>query len=564
MSDVENTANKHVDEITLLLYVERQLDREAAQEVSLHTQTCARCLTLLRALDRESRLLTRSMLEQDEPLPTRLAEFHAQVKRSMQWLWGVVFGLTGLGAYALYTDYIELWEQNMEQAGFGGTNLLSLLVFQGALWKGWQSMLTLFELVALASVAGLGLFAVRKYLRRGTSLAVVFASVGLMLMASTPISATEFRKAESVQVKKDEVIKSDLFAMGNHIKVEGTVDGDLYSFGEQVEIPGHVMGDVICFCQSLRLSGQVDGNIRGASNNITITGNVDRSITYFSELFTLDSNGKIGHNLTSFSKSLTLDGKLDRDLLAFFETASISGPIGGEMRGKGDSLNISSSASIGGKAYFEGNKPAYVSAEAKLASPLEYKKLEHKSRMERGGGYYVWEIIWASAYLLFGLVLLSILPQFSKDAAANVERVGPSFGLGVLVGFAVPIAAAIACVTVVGLFVGVSALFLWYASLYFAQIIVGAAVGQWIFGKTKETWPFIGRMAVGLVLLRICMAIPTIGVWIKYGVVVIWGIGAISLTIYRRLQPVMAPNIPSAPMGPTSTALPPNTTVGGI
>jgi anti-sigma factor RsiW len=93
----------HVDEMTLLLYVERQLDREAAQGVSLHTQTCTRCLTLLRALDRESRLLTRSMLEQDEPLPARLAEFHEKVKRNMQWIWGVVFGLAVLGVYALYT-----------------------------------------------------------------------------------------------------------------------------------------------------------------------------------------------------------------------------------------------------------------------------------------------------------------------------------------------------------------------------------------------------------------------------------------------------------------------------
>ena len=70
-----NARKTIVDEMTLLLYAERQLDREAAQEVSLHTQTCTRCLTLLRALDRESRLLTRSMLEQDEPLPARLAEF---------------------------------------------------------------------------------------------------------------------------------------------------------------------------------------------------------------------------------------------------------------------------------------------------------------------------------------------------------------------------------------------------------------------------------------------------------------------------------------------------------
>ncbi len=564
MSDTGNATNKHLDEMTLLLYVERQLDRQSAQEVSLHTQTCVKCLTLLRALDRESRLLTRSLLEQDEPLPARLAEFQAKVRRSMEWLWGLVFGLAALGVYALYSGYIEPWQQQLDQAGFGGTNLLSLLVFQGAFWKGWQSMFTLVEFIAIASVAGFGLLAFRKYIRRGTALAVLFASMGLVLIAATPASPAEFRKAQSIEVRKDEVIKSDLFSFGNHIKVDGTVDGDLYSFGEHVEVAGHITGDIICFCQSLRVSGQVDGNLRGFANNITITGNIDRSVTSFTELFALDSSGTIGRSLTSFSKSLTIDGKLQRDLLAFFGEGSINGTIGGGMHVKGDSLTISDGASIGGKAFFEGKNPAEVASGAKLSSPLEYKKLEHKSESARGTGFYVWRIIWATAYVLFGLVFLSLLPRFSKDAAKNVEdNVGASFGLGVLVAFAVPIAAVIACVTVVGLFVGISAFLLWYWSLYFAQIIVGTAVGQWILGKTSEFWPLVGRMAVGVVLLRLVMAVPYLGTWVKIGVV-IWGVGAISLAIYRKLQPVVAPGIPSMPSGPVGTPLPSNTTVGGI
>lgn len=563
MSDVENTTEKHLDEITLLLYVERQLEREAAQEVSLHTQTCTRCLTLLRALDRESRLLTRSMVEQDEPLPARLAEFHEKVKRSMQWIWGVVFGLAVLGVYALYNGYIEPWEEQLEQAGFGGSNLVSLLVFQGAFWKGWQSMITLVEFVALACLAGFGLFAIRRYLRRGAALAVMFVSLGLIAAFASPASAAEFRKAESVEIKKDEVIKSDLFAMSDRIRLEGTVDGDFFGMGEHVEVSGHVTGDVICFCQSLRISGQVDGNVRNASNNVTITGTIGRSVSSFTEVFTLDPSGKIGHSLSSFSKSLILDGTVGRDLLAMFAQGTIGGSIGGEMNARGESLSIGSTASIGGKATFAGDNPAEVASGAKLASPVAYSKLEHKSSRNRGVRYYVWRVIWAAAFVLFGLVLLSLMPIFSREASQNVENVGASFGLGVLVSFAVPIAAVIACFTVVGLFVGLSTLFLWFASLCFSQIIVGTTVGQWILGRANETWGLIGRMAVGVVILRACMTLPYIGVWLKLGVI-IWGIGALSLAIYRRLQPVMAPNIPSAPLPPVATPLPPHTTVGGV
>jgi len=562
VSELENTPNKHLDEITLLLYVERQLDRDSAQEVSLHTQTCTSCMTLLRALDRESRLLTRSMLEEDEPLPARLAGFQASVRKSMRWIWGVVFGLSALGIYALYTGYIEPAEHDLEQAGFGGTNLLSLLLFQGAFWKGWQSMFTLVEFVALFSAAGFGLFLFRRYLKRASALAVMFASLGLLAAFASPASAMEFRKSDSIQIKKDEVIKGDLYATGENVRLDGTVDGDVYVAGKQVVISGRVTGEVFCACQSLRIDGQVEGSVRNASNSLTITGTVGRGVTSFSETTAIDLSGKVGHSITAFSKSLTVDGTVGGDILAFAAETNIAGNIEGEIRVHGDSLSIGSNASIGGKASFEGNSPADVASGAKLASPITFKKIEH-TRNARGGGYYVWRVIWASAFILFGLVLLWVLPQFSKEATGNVENVGASFGLGVLVGFALPIAAILTCVTVVGLLVGLSAFFLWFASLYFSQIVVGAAVGSWILGRTNETWPLVGRMAIGILILRASMALPFIGGWIKIAVI-LWGIGAISLAAYRRLQPVMAPNIPPPPMAHLGTPLPPNTTVSGV
>ena len=94
---------EHLDEMTCMLYLERQLERARALEVSAHTQSCDACRTLLRAMERESRLLTRAMLEEEEPLPARIATFQERVQRSMQWIWMVVFGLAATAVYAMYT-----------------------------------------------------------------------------------------------------------------------------------------------------------------------------------------------------------------------------------------------------------------------------------------------------------------------------------------------------------------------------------------------------------------------------------------------------------------------------
>jgi cytoskeletal protein CcmA (bactofilin family) len=550
----------HVDEMTCLLYVERQLDRPRGQHVAAHIEDCTACSTLLRAIERESRLLTRAMLEEDEALPARLAVFQERARRSMQWIWGVVFGLAASGLYALYTAYIEPWQQRLEQAGFGGTNLLNLLIFQGAFWKGWQTMLSLIEVLALVTLAGIIIAFLRRRLRGGSALALVVAGLCAALAVPAPASAIETRKGDVVEIRKDEKIVGNAYLTGNRVRVDGTVDGDVFIFSKEADVSGHVTGDVFAFAQSFRVSGQVDGSVRAFDNNVTVTGSVNHNVLDFCETLRLDPNSKVGGSLTSFAETSSVDGSLGRDILGFGETMNIAGKIGGEVRYKGDTLVIGSGTIIGGSTRFEGNKPPTVSSDAKLGSPVQFSKIEHKPRYLESG-YYFWQTIWAAAFILFGMILVLVLPAFSRQATHNAERIGASCGLGVLVGFGVPIAALIACCTIVGLFVGISAFFLWYASLYFAQVIVGALIGQWLIGRTDELWPMIGRMIVGVVLVRLVFIVPHVGIWLKIGVV-IWGIGALALTIYQRFQPVVASG--STYPAPVPSPLPPNTTVGGM
>jgi cytoskeletal protein CcmA (bactofilin family) len=531
---------EHLDEMTCLLYAERQLDRARAQAVSAHTQDCAACRTLLRALDRESRLLTRAMLEEDEPLPSRLAEFQERARKSFGWIWGVVFGLAATGVYALYTQMVEPWQARLEQAGFGGTSLLSLLVFQGAFWKGWQSVITLLEVLAMLTVAGFGLVVFRKRLRRGSALALVLAGLCAALSLPAPAAAMEIHKAEGTyELSKDEVVKSDLMVTCARGRIDGTVEGDLFFFGQSVEISGHVKGDAIVFAQSVRVTGQVDGNIRSMANNLTITGTVARNVLTFNEIVTLDSAGKVDGSLTAFAQTIGIDGHLGRDVLAFDGDTTISGNVGGEIRVKGDNMSIVSSAQVGGPIHYEGDNPARVASGAKLASPVEYTVRQHKSQYKEGH-YYLWRVIWTAAFILFGLVLFLLMPRFAEETVLAGERVGAPLGLGLLVFFAVPIAAIIACITVVGIPLGVLTVGLWMLAINCAEIVVGTVIGNWIFGRTSDTWGLIGRMAAGFVLVRIVytplMHLHVIGILAGLGIWM-WGMGAIALALYNRLQP---------------------------
>jgi len=555
---------KHLDEMTCLMYIERQLDRVRAQEVSAHTQECAACRTLMRALERESRLLTRAMLEEEEALPARLAQFQERARRSMQWIWTLAFGLAATGVYALYTGYVEPWQQQLDKAGFGGSNLLSLLIFQGAFWKGWQPMITLLEVLALVTVAGFALAFFRRRARRGSALALVLAGVcAALLFQPASALASETRKGDSVGVGSDETIKGDIFLFGERVRVDGTVDGDVFLFGHDASVNGHVKGDVIAFAQLLQVNGQVDGNIRAFTNTLTVRGTVARNVLTFDDVMNLESASKVGGSLTIFVENLNLEGTLGRDLLIFAKHFTLSGKVGGGIRMKGDALTINSGAEVDGPIRFEGHREAEVATGAKLASPVEFHQLERKpDYME--GHYYVWRLIWTAAFVLFGVVLFLLLPKFTQETMAAAETVGAPIGLGVLIFFGVPIAAVIACITVVGIPLGVLACGLWLLMLFTAEIVVGTVVGIWILGHAHDTSGLIGRMALGFVLVRLIYTgleqVHVIGLLAGLAIWM-WGMGSIALAIYRRLQPVVSG---SGPSGPYAPPMPPNTTVGGI
>src|SRR5580704_3587435 len=555
----------HLDEMTCLLYAERQLDRARAQAVSAHTENCAVCRTLLRALDRESRLLTRAMLEEDEPLPARLAEFQERARKSFGWIWGVVFGLAATGVYALYTIVVEPAQLRLEQAGFGGTSLLSLLVFQGAFWKGWQSVITLLEVLAMLTVAGFGVAVFRRRLRRGSALALVLAGLCAAMALPTTAGAMEFHKTQGTyELSKDETIHTDVLVTCARGRIDGTIDGDLFFFGQSVEISGHIKGDAIIFAGSTRINGQIDGNVRSFTNNLTITGTVGKNVLTFNEVVNLDSAGKVVGSLTAFAQTVGVDGQLGRDMMVMDDQTIISGSVHGEIRAKGRSLSIVSSAEVAGPIHFEGEQPATVASGAKLASPVEFTKREHKSEYTEGH-YYLWRVIWTAAFILFGMVLFLLLPGFAEETVRAGERFGAPVGLGVLVFFAVPIAAIIACITVVGIPLGILTLGMWFLAINCAEIVVGTVVGSWILGKSTDTWGLIGRMALGFVLVRVVYTplahLHVIGFLVGLGIWM-WGMGAISLALYNRFSPRVLPGAVAGSMPPVS--LPPHTTVGGV
>ena len=533
----------HFDEMTALLYLERQLDSEHAQEVRAHVATCNSCRGLLRALELEDVWLRQSLDADDESIPAHLAR--APERSSIPWGWISAIGLSAGGAYTMWSGIVEPWRAQAAQSGFTQGNILTMLFFSGAFWKGWDAMRSLTEFLALATLGMLVIWLLRRHLHRMTTVVVAMGAVLLMLASAPAGRAADTRHGDpNYTLAAGEVVHTDLIVSADTTRIDGDVDGDLIAFSRSVTVNGHIKGDVIAFSQELHINGPVDGNVRASCQSLTLNNVVARNVMAWAGEVNLNEKAKVGGTMTLGAGDSDLAGEVGGDLLAGMGNLEINGILDQNAMINAGHLTIGPKAEIKGSVKFQGHEQPEVSPSAKLGSPIQVtieKRGEDSSRYSSPRFYWHQVLLWGASFV-FGLAMLLLMPGFFFDAAAACKRTASAVGFGVLFLFAIPIAAIIVCITIVGLGVGIAALMLWAISLFAAQVIVAAWLGNQILGPSIGMGAALGRMALGLLILRAVGIIPYLGFWIIL-LVICFGLGAIILALYRHMRPHLEPAV---------------------
>jgi cytoskeletal protein CcmA (bactofilin family) len=527
----------HFDEMTALLYLENQLRPELGESVRAHASECNECRELLEALNRESIWLRESLEMDDEMVPAHLIQ--VPEKGSAPWGWIAAMALGIGGAYTVWNGFIEPWRAQAAEAGFTQSNLLTMLFFSGAFWKGWEAMRSMVEFTAVASVGIMILWLVRRHLSRVAPAIVALATVILALtlgMAPAASAGEVVHGDPNYTLPAGKTVGTDLIVAADSVRIDGDVDGDLIVWSRSVTVSGDVKGDIIAFTQTLRVNGPVGGNVRAFADTVDLNSTVARNVSGWVAHFTLASNAKVGGSAILGTGEANIAGAVGGDLQGYAGEFEQDGSVGRNFYVRSRKLKFGPTASIAGTATYHGRNAAEIEAGAKFASPLATTMItDDKSDKYTSLGYYWHQTLRWGASFVFGLVLLLLAPAFFFDASSALSRYAPSMGFGLLFLFATPIVAALICFTIVGLGVGIAGFLVWLIAIYGAQVIVGRWLGEKILGAQAGMGAVLGRMALGLLILRAASMLPFVGGWVML-LVVIWGLGGVVLAINRRLH----------------------------
>ena len=534
----------HFDEMACLLYIDGQLDSPRVREMDAHLAECASCRTLLRALQHEAAMLSSALTEENEAIPARL--FGEQTRTMPSWIWTLAFGAIAACAYFLWIDGVGPWISQLNSAGFGGTDLFSMILFSGAFWEGWSDMIDVIQIGAgiLAALVVIGWL--RRRLRRTAAVAVVMPALLFALALPPRASAADVRRGRAVTIAAGEVVHNDLIVAGPSVRIDGTVEGDLIVATRNLNVTGHVTGDVIGFTGVAMIDGVVDGNVRVISRSLILQGLVAKNVSAITNSFDLASKGNVGGEAILISGDADLDGKIQRDLLGLIPTSDIEGLVGGEMWIRGGSLTVASTAELRGPATFAGPQQPTVESGAKLASPIHTEITQEVRRNRRSTARVVVRAIFAYAgALVVGILLLLVFPGFFRAALRETGAIGLPIGVGALALLAGMFLIVMGILLLfLGIGAGVAAVMAYAPILYVAQVFVGAWLGNRILGELfANTSAVVGRIALGLLIVRGIGLIPVVG-GLMWTAVFLWGTGAVLMAFYRMSRVESAPTAP--------------------
>ena len=532
----------HFPELTYSMYVDRELAGPERLRVQEHLARCEACRRLVAALEVENRVLADTFQMTDPEVIAAQGNIGRSLVITVVSALAVALGLNWLVSGVEYlAPGVTSWVSPLNLGGLEGfffSNALDLMREAPVVLDG---LVTMLGLVVIAAIV----FSILRHLMARHPMPVAILATALFaLVAADPAKAIEKRSGQLVRVGPDQVVEDSLVTSGEAVQIDGTVNGSVIAPARRVIVRGDIKGDLVVGGQQVEISGTVEGNLFVWCQTLTVSGQVGRGIYFWGQTLQLDPSGRVNTDVWAGGDTLRLGGTVGRDVAWFGGAIDSSGAIGRNLQVHTGLLTVAKSAHIGGnlEAEVHNKQDAQIDPGATIGGKTEINLIKRSPSHYADPKFYLWQAIWLAAALILGLILNWLTPVLFEASLNTGGGLLRAAGIGFLALVATPVAAIIACLTLVGIPLGVLGLILWGVSLYLAKVFVGAALGRGVIqGRAGERPAFALALLAGLIIVFVTINLPYVGPWLSFLVTLV-GLGLAILGAYRsRVRPPAAP-----------------------
>jgi predicted anti-sigma-YlaC factor YlaD len=362
--------------------------------------------------------------------------------------------------------------------------------------------------------------------------AMLVSLLVFVLALPGPGHALEIRRTQGITtISAGETIDDTVIALGKTVTVDGNVNGDLLAFGETVTVRGNVAGDLITGAETVTVEGTVGGSIIGGGRGVSLRGaRVTRNFFAGGRDIDIGANASVNGNAMTFGNEIHVDGLVGIDLKSFGADVAVGGNVQRDVEAFARDVTLLPSARIGRNltVHLDNADNLEIASGATVGGTINRQLVDREQRRNRylTVGFYVRQVVRLGAAFLTGLALLWMFPALRTLPLLDAPGALRAGGIGLVAAVTAPVAALLACITVVGLPIGIVTFVLGAIALYFSKAVVAQLIGRAMFHGPAGEPHYAATLLAGFVVVLIAINVPYIG-GIVNAVLTLVGLGLI-------------------------------------
>lgn len=335
--------------------------------------------------------------------------------------------------------------------------------------------------------------------------------LGLLVLPLQSIQAeTIVRTGDAVSVAANQKVDGNYYAIGGTVSLSGVIAGDALLAGGNITINGTIAEDVFALGGTVNVSASTSDDVRIIGGDVTVSGPVGGSLIIVGGRVTVLSSATIRGDVLVYGGDVTIDGAVGGSVLGTVERLRVNAPVDGDVTVTTSYLTLGEQTQIKGDVVYTSEIDLSRAAGA-IVSGAIVKNAVTVTVDQRA--------LFRTEMITFLISLFATLSLYLL-ARKRIEVFGTSstkrFPVKLLVGFAtlflVPIAVVILLASVLGIFVGLFALFafcaLFILTLPLMSIVLGSVVAELVTKKSRISVLWI---IVGAALIHVLLLLPIVG-----------------------------------------------------
>lgn len=331
-------------------------------------------------------------------------------------------------------------------------------------------------------------------------------------------------------VSKRGTVNDDYYAAGRLVNVDAEVNGDVVVSGRDLFIGYRILADVMAVGGSINLRGEILDDVRVAGGDIKIDATIGDDLFAAGGVINIFSGTIVSGGAWLAGGEVNMAGTINKDLLIGAGKISISGTVQGDVELKGDEIQILEGTLIKGSLHYMSPHKAKIHPDAKIMGKVTYEHIEWDDS-SRGYG-----IFFALTLVVASIVLFKLFPGFTMSAASRImSDPWKSFGVGFVLLIVTPVVAILLMSVVLGIWVGLSILALYFLALLIGLLISCFFLGDWGAKILRKDVATTGRrlfsVTITIILLGLLQLIPVIGCLLVFTLLLL-GLGAGTMQLH--------------------------------